>query len=220
MGNVEELNHWLSFYILETRKSNTEVYPPKTLYQLLSGLLRHARTLNGNTPNFLDKNNPEFKPLHSVIDNTFKRLRQEGIGCTSRHAELFTKEDEASLWEKGVIGLNDPKSLLRAVFYYNGKNFCLRGGEEHRSLKLSQFKRHTVPITHYEYVENFSKNRPGGFILMNLETPIFPCESERCHVKLLDKYISKLPDEVKARDFFMRDLCHLSLLMILSHGLQ
>ena len=77
MGNVQELNHWLSFYIVETIKKNSEVYPPKILYQLLSGLLQNSDTLN-----FLDTHTKKqqqpilsFKPLHSVIDN---HLRKEG----------------------------------------------------------------------------------------------------------------------------------------------
>ena len=32
------------------------------------------------------------------------------------------------LWS---LGISTPKSLLRAVFYYNGKTILLRGGEEH-----------------------------------------------------------------------------------------
>ena len=46
-------------------------------------------------------------------------------------------------------------------FFLNGKTFCLRGGEEHRNLKLSQVKRHTDP-DRYVYTENSSKNRAGG----------------------------------------------------------
>ena len=38
-----------------------------------------------------------------------------------------------------------PRGLLNAVFYLNGKNFALRGGMEHRSLKLSQIKRNISP---------------------------------------------------------------------------
>ena len=158
-GNAEELNHWLSYYVNETRNCKGDLYPPKTLYLILSGLLRHARSLNTNAPNFLDKSIPVFKPLHAVLDNLFKSLRKEGIGCNSRHAEIITKEEESMLWESNVMNLRHPRGLLRAVFYYNGKNFCLRGGAEHRNLKLSQFTKFS---DHYIYTENASKNRQGG----------------------------------------------------------
>ena len=37
--------------------------------------------------------------------------------------------------------MDNPTGLLNAVFFYNGKNFCLRGGAEHRNLKLLQWWR-------------------------------------------------------------------------------
>ena len=39
----------------------------------------------------------------------------------------------------GTLGTGSP-SLMNAVFYNNGKILCLRGGEEHRKLKISQFQ--------------------------------------------------------------------------------
>ena len=66
-----------------------------------------------------------------------------------------------SLWSEGILGSDNPKSLLRAVFYQNGKNFCLRGGCERRNLKLLQFQRLSNPAR-YIYTENGSKNRSGS----------------------------------------------------------
>ena len=65
-SNIHDLNHWLSFYIVETRNCRGEKYPPKTLYQLLSGLLRYARVNNFSCPNFLDTKDSNFKPLHNT----------------------------------------------------------------------------------------------------------------------------------------------------------
>ena len=124
------------------------------------------------------------------------------------NTQIITKEEENELWESGILGLaTSPKALLRAVFFYNGKNFCLRGGTEHRDLKLSQFTRCSDPDNHYIYTENSSKNRQGGFAQLRIENkvvPIFANSSigDRCHVHILDTYISKLPEEVKEKDFF------------------
>ena len=49
------LNTHLSRFVVETRKSNGEAYPPATLHQLLCGVLRHMRDCNHGCPNFLDK---------------------------------------------------------------------------------------------------------------------------------------------------------------------
>ena len=60
-----------------------------------------------------------------------------GIGAQTRETEAFSED---VLWRSGVLGSENPKSLLRAVFYLNGKNFCLRGGEEQRGLKIIQLQ--------------------------------------------------------------------------------
>lgn len=155
------LCRWLSLFVAETRKQTGQPYPPKTLYILLCGVYRHMKSLNASCPNIMDVKNSEFSPLHTALDNVFRDLRSDGIGSSSKAAEVFTREEENELWSKGILGVNTPKALLRAVFFLNGKNFCLRGGEEHRSLKISQLKREFNP-NRYVYTENLSKNRSGG----------------------------------------------------------
>ena len=46
---------WLSLYVAETRTTQGNLYPPSTLYQLLTGLLRHMRDTVPGALNFLDK---------------------------------------------------------------------------------------------------------------------------------------------------------------------
>ena len=109
-------------------------------------------------------------------------------------------------------------------FFYNGKNFALRGiGEQYR-LKVSQLVRKYNP-DRYVYTENGSENRSGGigdFNVPNKVVPVYsnPAAGVRCQVFLLDMYIRKLPVEAK-RDldiFYMRplSLCHV---MIFHHGI-
>ena len=57
----------------------------------------------------------------------------------------MSNHEEQKLWERGVLSSEPPSGLLRAVFYLNGINFVLRGGEEHHSLKISQFTFLNVP---------------------------------------------------------------------------
>ena len=85
----------------------------------------------------------------------------------------------------------------------------MRGGEEHRSLSLSQIKFGEEDITEYmEYTENSSKNRPGGNKQLNLENKLVcfysqPSLGECCHVLLLKLYISKLLEESVKKDLFI-----------------
>ena len=165
------------------------------------------REVDPDCPNFLEKKNHKFIELHAVLDNMLRQLRQEGIGAKVRHATLVTAEEERALWEKGVLGTDCPQSLLRAVFYLNGVNRCLRGGSEHRNLKLSQFQRLGNP-DRYLYVENGSKNHSGSMSersIQNKQVPIystFETVGERCHVHILDLYISKMPEKAQQNNWF------------------
>ena len=125
-------------------------------------------------------------------------MRENGIGVEHKRAAIITTDVESKLWEAGVIGCHSPQALLHAVFFYNGKNFCLRGVNEHQNLRFSQIYRSTSP-TKYTYVEFGSKNRNGGVAdcsegkvvsIVSTNTPF-------CHVSILDNYMEKLPlDEI------------------------
>jgi len=98
-----------------------------------------------------------------------------------------------------------PQRTASGCFFCNGKNFCLRGGQEQRNLKISQLKRETIvldgkEIHSYVYQEFGSKNRQGNFSSLNLHNKIIrqhqnATNPERCHVRILDKYLSKIPKE-------------------------
>ena len=67
----EIINLHLSRFIVETRKSNGEIYPPSTLHQLLCGILRRMRELNPNCPNFLDKNDNNSGVFKALLTRIF-----------------------------------------------------------------------------------------------------------------------------------------------------
>ena len=65
----------------------------------------------------------EFKPLKNCCDSLFE-LHAKGIGADRKEMPALSSDEEDKLWETGVIGIDNPLALLRAVFFYNGKNFC------------------------------------------------------------------------------------------------
>ena len=109
-----------------------------------------------------------------VCDAIFKQLHSKGTGSTKKSASMLGPEEEKKLWDTGVLNLS---TLLQAVFFYNGKNFCLRGGAEQCNLKISQFRQQTCIVEGksvgvYEYHEFGSKNRQGGFNNLNVENKV------------------------------------------------
>ncbi|KAL5005064.1 hypothetical protein ScPMuIL_018520 [Solemya velum] len=129
---------WFSRFIVEVRKQDGDFYPPKSLYLLSSGLLRHMRNI-GNNENFMNEKDDRFLRFRRTLDAQMKLLTSKGYGSTLRQAEPISKEQEAQLWNCGVIGYDTAESLLHGVFFYNCKLFGLRGRDEHHALDVSQF---------------------------------------------------------------------------------
>ena len=118
---------WLTLFIAEVRKKDGSPYPHKTVYRLLTGLLRHMRSVNVECPNFLDTNDSRFATFHNGLDNVLRELCGKGIGAQTQRTEAFTKADEESLWQSGVLGIDNPKSLLYTVFLYERQKFLPSG---------------------------------------------------------------------------------------------
>jgi hypothetical protein len=57
-----------------------------------------------------------------------------------------------------ILDLTTPQGLLNCIFFYNGKNLCLRGGEEHRKLTFSQLKRETKTVNGVQKTATFTLN--------------------------------------------------------------
>ena len=76
-----------------------------------------------------------FKALHRTLENGYHKLDSEDVGVTRRKADIVSCEEE-KLLDSGVFSTDTHNGVLAAIFYYNCMNFILRGGEEHRSLKL------------------------------------------------------------------------------------
>ena len=121
----------------ETRRSDGQEYTPHSIYLLLNRLQRCIRKLYP-TEAFDLFRDPAFKPLQNVCDSVFKRLHAKGVGAELKATPVINPDDERKLWTSGGLNLSTPIGLLRAVFFYDRKNFCLRGGQEQRNLKLSQ----------------------------------------------------------------------------------
>ena len=144
---------------------------------------------------------PKFREFRSAIDCVFRRLRSEGIGTEVRHAPLVTADEEEKLWESSVLNITTPKGLQRAVFYYVGKCFCIRGGQEQRNLGPSNFRFMTKPGDDpycVVYEEHGSKNHSGGIKDFRTENKSVTCYAipeniPKCLVFLLNLYLKHLP---------------------------
>ena len=107
------------------------------------------------------------------------------------------------------MGESTPRALQNAAFFVVGKMFSLRGGAEHRNLKISQLKRQYNP-DHYVYYENVSKNNSGSFKKMRVKgkvVPVYSCQDagSRCPIHILDTYLKAYESNL----FYLRPLAEI-----------
>ena len=136
LADSQQLDYWLSKFVLETRKLDGDHYLPKPLYAICCGLQRY---IQDHCPNINLFSSPLFAGFGKVFDGEMKRLRSTGVGVSVKQAESMTVNEANQLWEKGVLGDHSPQSLVDTMLFLCGLNFALRSGEEHRSLQVSQF---------------------------------------------------------------------------------
>lgn len=142
VDDADTLSYWLSFFCKEARKANGEAYTPHTISQILAGLLRYMREEKQNPQNIMDTK--VFASLHRLLDSLFKELHADGVGAAKKQADVIGFAEEQQLWESGILSTETPIGLFKAVFCCNRLNLILRGGDEHRALKISQFQILTV----------------------------------------------------------------------------
>ncbi len=197
-GEPAPLVHALSLFVMEARNKDGNPYTPSSIHGMLCGIKRYMTDREPSCPSFMDKSKPQYKELHRVIDITFADLRKQGIGGI-RPVQIITPREEDILWEKGLMGVDSPLQLQRAVFYYVGKLFCISGGRgQKRSLRLSQFRRGWNPDK-YTYVCGTNK---GDYLDKEVSIISSPQAGNRCLVHLLDLYMSKLPRYAFEKDNF------------------
>ena len=69
----------LQRFVSEARRADGTEYSPKTIYQMLCGMLRHSKESQLDPLNFLDRKDARFKKLHSICNVVFRSLHESGI---------------------------------------------------------------------------------------------------------------------------------------------
>ena len=97
---------------------------------------------------------------------------------------------------KGILSCHSPASLLNTIFYFNGRNFYLRGYQEHATLRFF-LKSVASQILTVTCIMNTALKTILEELLIQLRdkiVPILATDTSRCHVAILDfYYFSKVP---------------------------
>ena len=89
----------------EVRRSDGKPYPPKSIHQLLCGILRYMRSVTPSCPNILDRKDKQFHALHGACEVVFRCLHQSGVGTDVKHSAVISADEEDKLWSLGAIGI-------------------------------------------------------------------------------------------------------------------
>ena len=113
----------------------------------------------------------------------------------------------------GILVTSDPQTLLRTIFWLIRVNFGLRGGQEHRNLKLSNFtfKQDSDGRDYILYTECISKAYTGGLKHMHVQPHstrayAIPIDQTQCIFTIMRKYISLCEETSLSESFYLRPL--------------
>ena len=157
-----DLKYDVCDFIVEIRKENRDQYPPGSLYDLLQGLSMFLECEHGFKNKLMSR---AFKEIRNSLDNIMKERTAEGIpGRPER--DYISEEHEQTLWEKGILGEDNPDKLCKTIFFLIGVQFGLCGLKEQHD--LCRYPDSQINIVQIEgkdalvYREFQSKTRQGG----------------------------------------------------------
>ena len=112
----------------------------------------------------------------------------------------MSEQEEATFWEKKLLGTASAKSLLNTIYFYNGKVFGLRGGD-HRNIVVNNFE---IGSNFIKFEENASKTYHGGLCDIKYVPRVVKhvCHSteekhEPCLVEIFRLYIGLVESHAK-----------------------
>lgn len=134
--------------------------------------------------------------------------------ATRRKARIITLEEEELMWQKNVLGSDNPQTLSDTIFYLIGLNFAFRAVADHRALRISPVSQLSLQIDengqeYLMYKEEVSKANQGGIQHRKIKPKTVRAYAndenpERCIVRIYKLYVSKLPDDLPDDAFYFR----------------
>ena len=195
----EEVNYWLTRFILEVMKEDGTFYPANSLWNMSCGLLRHFRDdIKRFDLNIFAKDEPKFQSFRNALDSRMKEMTASGIGVKTNSASPLSRAEEKQLWDSGLIGFHSSKAVSYGVFFYNCKIFGFRAMNEHVNLMVEQYEFGKDSQGEFViFTGRVSKNVQGGLEQRKVDVKSIKHYAQpsnrRCVVRLLKEYMRLIP---------------------------
>ena len=135
------VDYWLSRFVYETRKTDSQPYPPTSLRNICCGIqcILNDNCERGISMRLVNKDDATFRLFQQALEKRAKELLRDGIGVDIQHKDPVTPDDEMILWESGTFNMHTALGLSCCAYFYNCKVFGLRAMDKHVDLKAEQF---------------------------------------------------------------------------------
>ena len=153
--STTEAPQLLKHFFVEIRQTGKEnkgkEYEPGSLQTYRNGLRRYflQRPCPPAPDNFDIEN---FEEVVAMLSVKKKDLKKKGLGNKPNASEPLEDHQIEQMWSSGAIGLQNPRSLLRLVWWNNVTHLGMRAFKEQYDCQIEEY---------VEYKERQTKNRQG-----------------------------------------------------------
>ena len=133
----QELNKLLGKFYVDARTQDGSLYSKSSLNCIRAALQRHLQSAPYSKP-YSIINNPLFATSNETLIGLFKKMTAEGSVKTRPHYPIEAGDIE-KLFDTGVLGMTNPKSLVNLVWFLLCLHFGKRGDEGFRVMKKDTF---------------------------------------------------------------------------------
>jgi site-specific recombinase XerD len=195
---IEELNEYVSDFIISVRTKDGKEYEPSSLRSLLASFERHLKKKNYPASII---NDLAFEKTRKTLKSKQKELKKQGKGNKPNASVALTTSELNTLYEKDLLGTRSPESLLNTLWLNNTMHFGLRGCKEHRDMCWGDVKlKQTADGEEFlEFNERQTKTRTGSDCrdVRKIMPKMFATDgSERDPVVVYKLYSRKRPDKM------------------------
>ena len=190
----DTLDSILQHFFVEINKNDGKDYESSSLAAMQSSVDRYLRESNYE---YSILNSRLFKGSRDVLEGKARLLREKGLSKKPNKTNSLTRQEEDILWECGQLGDKTHKSIIATLWWQLTQHFGLRGRQEYHSMRVEDFsfRKDETGASYIVYAEGITKTRQSGLHQQSrLQLPkMFEAQSERCPVKLFQKYLLKRP---------------------------
>lgn len=118
----QELDNYLSRFLLSVRKKNGDEYEPSTLRGFIASIERYLKKCRYSESVITGQN---FARTRDSLKSKQKHLKRLGKGNKPNEASSLTPEERDILFERKEMGFSSPKALINTLWLNNYMHFGL-----------------------------------------------------------------------------------------------